>query len=120
MDTPKDICSLATWLTKWLSEVESCKVTVLINNRSLILFHVPQWCISFYRLPLPLCCVSSLTLYPRAGFKMKGGGSCLNVMMIFVIGAVSLNLHRLVRTVLTQCHTNVFLKHTWSCFFHEL
>ncbi|KAL3368604.1 hypothetical protein AABB24_009456 [Solanum stoloniferum] len=26
MDTPKDICSLATWLTKWLSEVESCKV----------------------------------------------------------------------------------------------
>ncbi|CAN4116182.1 unnamed protein product [Withania somnifera] len=25
-DTPKDICSLATWLTKWLSEVESCKV----------------------------------------------------------------------------------------------
>ncbi|XP_055810452.1 ATP-dependent DNA helicase Q-like 5 [Solanum dulcamara] len=26
MDTPKDICSLATQLTKWLSEVESCKV----------------------------------------------------------------------------------------------
>ncbi|XP_059316398.1 ATP-dependent DNA helicase Q-like 5 [Lycium ferocissimum] len=26
MDVPKDICSLATWLTKWLSEVESCKV----------------------------------------------------------------------------------------------
>lgn len=25
-DAPKDICSLATWLTKWLSEVESCKV----------------------------------------------------------------------------------------------
>ncbi|XP_016501659.2 ATP-dependent DNA helicase Q-like 5 isoform X1 [Nicotiana tabacum] len=26
MEVPKDICSLATWLTKWLSEVESCKV----------------------------------------------------------------------------------------------
>ena len=26
VDVPKDFCSLAAHLTKWLSEVESCKV----------------------------------------------------------------------------------------------
>lgn len=103
MEVPKDICSLATWLTKWLSEVESCKVTLFINNGSLIFLHVPPKMQFFL-----LSCFSSLTLYPRAGFKMKGGHPCLNVMRIFIIGRVSLNLRRIVRTVPTQCHTHLF------------
>ena len=40
VDVPGDLCCLAAHLTKWLSEVESCKVIgfVVINPKVLSLF----------------------------------------------------------------------------------
>lgn len=42
VDVPGDLCCLAAHLTKWLSEVESCKVIgfVVINPKALSLFQM--------------------------------------------------------------------------------
>lgn len=43
VDVPKDVFSLATDLTKWLSEVEICKVTGLTQSYSFISLPTCSW-----------------------------------------------------------------------------